>query len=246
MVIASHPVIPSWALARGRPSGWSSTRATRCCLPPPPPSPTPGIWETQDRDARGVTSLAERHWDSERMVVWGGAMVCRTRLILEQTGLLLSIPGAVVSALGRGGKKKGGGAQVRSSPDSQAPTSPSPPPLRVKRWPGYRGCTVTAARPRCARVWCRIGGQVKAPPLSTISSPSISTSRPTASPLDGQDTPSTRPRRSWSSTQDHSLHSQPKGPRPPPPFPGTTQQTSLSCTPHAATYKELVPRASHH
>lgn len=42
--------------------------------------------------------------------------------------------------------------------------------------------------------------------------------------------------------QDPSLHHNQKGLN----SPVTTQQTSPSCTPHAATYKELIPRTSHY
>lgn len=54
----------------------------------------------QARSVGNTKKVTTRLWDPERMVVWGGAMVCRTKLILKanRTDLLLLIPGAVVSA----------------------------------------------------------------------------------------------------------------------------------------------------
>lgn len=69
-------------------------------------------------------------------------MVCRTRLRTNRADLLLSIPGAVVSAL------KGGGEGLtrlgEHLPGLRGPTSTLPPPLRVNRRPGCRKCTVMA------------------------------------------------------------------------------------------------------
>lgn len=64
---------------------WSPSRATR--RSPTLPLTRQMVGRHKTVPTRDVTSLLERPWDSERMDVWGGAMVCRTRLILEQTGL---------------------------------------------------------------------------------------------------------------------------------------------------------------
>lgn len=76
------------------------------------------------------------------MDVWGGAMVCSTRLILEQTGLTCCCRSQeLLSLLG------GGGRWVRLGEHLHRPRAQQalfPPPLRVNRWPGHRECTVMA------------------------------------------------------------------------------------------------------
>lgn len=90
---------------------------------------------------RGATSLQERTWDSQRMDVWGGAMVCSTRLILGQPGLTCCCRSQeLLSLLGGGGEA----AWESTSTDSEAQQALFPPPLRVNRWPSRRECTVMA------------------------------------------------------------------------------------------------------
>lgn len=74
-------------------------------------------------------------------------MVCRTRLILEQTGLTCYCRSQGLLSLFC--KRRcvcwGGGGAVfaweEHLPDSETQQAlPPPPPLRVNTWPGYRNC----------------------------------------------------------------------------------------------------------
>lgn len=67
-------------------------------------------------------------------------MVCRTRLILEQTGLTCCYRSQELLSLPRGG----GFAWESTSTDSEAQQALLPPPLRVSRRPSHRECTVMA------------------------------------------------------------------------------------------------------
>lgn len=68
-------------------------------------------------------------------------MVCRTRLILEQTGLTCCCRSQGLLSLLCKTEVGGGGLLGKStSPDSGAQQALLPPPLRVNRWPSHRKC----------------------------------------------------------------------------------------------------------
>lgn len=177
------------------------------------------------------------------MVVWGGAMVCRTNLILKanRTNLLLLIPGDVVSAyegMARGGG--GGTGWESSSPRPGGPTRSPPPPLRVNTWSGCRQCTCDGSRPRRTRVRCQNSRLDKAPPRSLTPDRQYRRQRPLQ--LVNMIHRALGPTGRGLLLKITACTTTKKGLHPP----VTTQQTEPSCTPHAATYKELIPRTSHH
>lgn len=158
-------------------------------------------------------------------------MVCRTRLILEQTGLTCCCRSQELLSLLWDGERKekgvwGGGSWVRRLAGQKlarltGPNKPFSPSITRQQLAWLQGmhCDGCATTVHQSLVSYRRPGQ-GTPTVNYLQPVNIDITT-NGIPLDGQDTPSTRPRRSWSSTQDHSLHSQPKraSKRPPPLLP---------------------------